>query len=271
MRSDQSPIWSTRNLFDGRWREGLEKGLRPVGSSLHRTGISADQLTLLGLGMAVATAVAIGAGELRLGLVFLALSSVPDMLDGAVAKASGTASPRGAFFDSVCDRASDALVLGGVGWYLASAESPHTAMLAFAVMACSMLISYQRARAEALGYTARGGLMERAERIVMLGFGLAFPIILLPLLWAMLAMTGFTVMQRFVKVWRQATPAPAASASRRAGGAPSERRTVEDRWRAWRESVPSWREAMPRERRRDRGSRAHGARAARRWRVRTRP
>jgi len=240
----------------------MEAGLRPVGSSLQRTGITADQLTLVGLCMAVATAVAIGAGELRLGLVFLALSSVPDMLDGAVAKASGTASPRGAFFDSVCDRASDAFVLGGVAWYLASAEGPHTSMLAFAVLACSSLISYQRARAEALGYTARGGLMERAERIVMLGFGLAFPAILVPLLWAMLALTGFTVVQRFVKVWRQATPATPP---------PVGRRTVEDRWRAWRESVPSWREGVPRERRRDRGSRAHGARTTRRWRVRTRP
>jgi CDP-diacylglycerol--glycerol-3-phosphate 3-phosphatidyltransferase len=240
----------------------MEKGLRPVGSSLQRTGITADQLTLVGLGMAVATAVAIGAGELRLGLVFLALSSVPDMLDGAVAKASGTASPRGAFFDSVCDRASDALVLGGVAWHLASVEGPHTSMLAFAVLACSSLISYQRARAESLGYAARGGLMERAERIVMLGFGLAFPVILVPLLWAMLALTGFTVVQRFVKVWRQATPATESVPPRR---------TVEDRWRAWRESVPSWREAMPRDRRTDRGSRAHGARASRRWRVRTRP
>ena len=227
--------------------------MRPVGSGLQKTGVTADQLTALGLGMAVCTAVAIGRGELRLGLVLLALSSVPDMLDGAVAKASGTASPRGAFFDSVADRVSDALVLGGVGWHLATVDGGHAVMLPFAVLGTSMLISYERARAESLGYSARGGLMERAERIVMLGIGLAFPAILVPLLWAMLALTAVTAVQRFFKVWRQAT-------------APAMRRTPEWRWRAWRDSMPRT------QRSRDRMGRARGgAHGTRRWRVRTRP
>ena len=68
-----------------------------------------------------------------------------------------------------------------------------------------MLITYERARAESLGFTARGGLMERAERLVLLGVGLAFDI-LVPVLWVMLVLTAFTAVQRFVKVWRQATP-----------------------------------------------------------------
>ena len=68
-----------------------------------------------------------------------------------------------------------------------------------------MLISYERARAESLGFQARGGLMERAERLVLLGVGLAFDI-LVPVLWVMLVLTAFTAIQRFVKVWRQATP-----------------------------------------------------------------
>src|SRR5687768_11446927 len=96
----------------------MERGLRPVGTNLGRTGISADQLTALGLTLSLATAVSIATGHLFWGLVLLGASSFPDMLDGAVAKASGTASPRGAFFDSVADRVSDGLVLGGIGWYL---------------------------------------------------------------------------------------------------------------------------------------------------------
>lgn len=211
-------------MFDGRWRNGVEQGVKPVGSALRRTGITADHLTATGLVMAAVTAVVIGAGHLRLGVVLLALAAVPDLLDGAVAKASGTASPRGAFFDSVADRVTDALVLGGIAWHLAATDGGLAPMLPFAVLGTSALISYERAKAESLGYNAKGGLMERAERIIALGVGLAFPSLLVPILWVMLALTTVTAVQRFLKVWVQAsTPRPA-------------RPTVE-RWRAWRESV----------------------------------
>jgi len=70
------------------------------------------------------------------------------MLDGAVAKASGTASNRGAFFDSTADRVSDSLFLGGIAWYLASTKGAHAAMLPFAVLGVSTLVSYERAKAE---------------------------------------------------------------------------------------------------------------------------
>src|SRR6202011_4117752 len=128
----------------------------------------------------------------------------PDILDGTVARHSGRAGPRGAFFDSVSDRVSDAVLLGGVAWYL-SQRSAHLPILALAAVALSMLISYERAKAESLGFQARGGLMERAERLVLLGVGLAFDI-LVPVLWIMLVLTAITAVQRFVKVWRQATP-----------------------------------------------------------------
>jgi CDP-diacylglycerol--glycerol-3-phosphate 3-phosphatidyltransferase len=71
-----------------------------------------------------------------------------------------------------------------------------------------MLISYQRAKAEALGFSARGGIMERAERLVLLGFGLLFDSLLVPVLWVMLVLTLVTAVQRFAMVWRQASAAP---------------------------------------------------------------
>jgi CDP-diacylglycerol---glycerol-3-phosphate 3-phosphatidyltransferase len=192
-------------MFDGRWRSSFEKGMRPLGAQIRRTGITANHLTITGLVMAVAAAVTIANGWLRAGLLLLVLTAVPDVLDGAVAKASGTASPRGAFFDSVVDRVSDALLLGGVAWYLASTQPGRIAVLPFAVMAASMLISYERAKAEALGFDARGGLMERAERLAFLAFGLLFESLLVPVLWVMLVLTLFTAGQRFVTVWRQAS------------------------------------------------------------------
>jgi CDP-diacylglycerol---glycerol-3-phosphate 3-phosphatidyltransferase len=236
-------------LFDGRWRTSVERGLKPIGSGLERTGIRPDHLTVAGLVLAVACAVAIGSGRLFLGLVLLAAAALPDLLDGAVARARGGGSVRGAFFDSVADRVSDALVLGGVAWYLASTEGAHAALLPFAVLGVSTLISYERAKAEVLGFHAKGGLMERAERIIVIAIGLAFSVVLVPVLWLMLGLTSITAVQRFVTVWRQAS-------------APRRMRTpsVGTRWRTWREVALSRREERTRHARERWRSRRAGTR-----------
>ena len=231
-------------VFDGRFREAVEDGVAPVGSSLGSRRLKADHFTLVGLVLAAACAGVIASGHLLIGLVLLVLAAVPDLLDGAVAKATGTASVRGAFFDSVSDRVTDSLILGGIAWHLASAESPHWAVLPLAVLGVSNLISYERAKAESLGFEAKGGLMERAERIIALCVGLAFPVALVPVLCVMLALTSVTAIQRFVKVWRQA-PGPgavevdsAAELLRRERAERAAARATEQtsRWREWREA-----------------------------------
>jgi CDP-diacylglycerol--glycerol-3-phosphate 3-phosphatidyltransferase len=204
-------------MLDGRWKANIERGLRPIGTNLRRTGIRADHLTALGVVMAAGAAVAIGAGQLRIGLLLLVLTGLPDALDGAVAKASGTAGPRGAFFDSVSDRVSDSLLLFGVAWYLSTTHPGQLSLLPMAVLAASLVISYQRAKAESLGFEAKGGIMERAERLILLGLGLLFDSLLIGILWVMLALTLVTAVQRFVKVWRQASiERPVVSSTRRA-------------------------------------------------------
>jgi CDP-diacylglycerol--glycerol-3-phosphate 3-phosphatidyltransferase len=242
-------------VFDGRFRSAVEEGVAPVGTSLGSRRLKADHLTLLGVLLAAACAVVVAMGHLRLGLVILILAAVPDLLDGAVAKATGTASVRGAFFDSVSDRVVDSLVLGGLAWHLASTRDAHWAVLPFAVLAVSNLISYERAKAESLGMKAKGGLMERAERIIVLCIGLAFPVVLVPVLWLMLGLTSVTAVQRFFKVWRQAPgPGPSAAPSvdqlrkeraelraeraalRAERAALRARGEVPSRWREWREA-----------------------------------
>jgi CDP-diacylglycerol--glycerol-3-phosphate 3-phosphatidyltransferase len=202
-------------MFDGRFRTTFEKGIKPVGVNLMRTGITADHLTALGVAMAAASAVAIANGALRAGFLFLFLAAVPDVLDGAVAKASGTAGPRGAFFDSVADRVADALLLGGIAWHLSTTHEGRIAVLPLAVLGASLIISYERAKAEGLGYQAKGGLMERAERLIAIGVGLLFDSILIGVLWVMLALTLVTMVQRFVKVWAQASAEMPGAAPRR--------------------------------------------------------
>jgi CDP-diacylglycerol--glycerol-3-phosphate 3-phosphatidyltransferase len=195
-------------MFDGRFRAPVERAVRPIGDGLKRTGLTPDHLTIAGLVLAVAAAIVIATGGLRGGLVLVILAALPDLLDGALAKASNSSSQRGAFFDSVADRVTDMLLLGGVAWYLASRHGGHAALLPYAVMGLSALISYQRAKAESLGLQAKGGLMERAERVVLLCIGLLFDSLLVPVLWLMLVLTAITAVQRFVLVWRQAVAAP---------------------------------------------------------------
>ena len=228
-------------MFDGRFRASVDKAVTPIGDGLRRTGLSPDHLTAIGLIVAVGAAVAIGAGATRLGLLLVILAALPDLLDGALAKAAGSASQRGSFFDSVVDRVTDAFLFGGLAWFYASGDNPRLALLPFAVMAVSSFISYQRAKAESLGLQAKGGLMERAERIVLLCFGLLFDEILTAVLWVMLVLTVVTAVQRFVKVWRQAAVAPVVAArieqrrsrrqSRRVARAQRRSRTVASRRR----------------------------------------
>ena len=192
-------------MLDGNWRNIVDRGLSPIGKNLHRVGITADVVTIIGILMAVAASISVASGSLRLGFVLLVMTGISDALDGPVAKASGAASLRGAFFDSVSDRLTDALLLGGIAWFLIGDEPGYTVMLPVSVMFVSLLISYQRAKAESLGLEAKGGLMERAERFIVLALGLLFSEALVAILWVMLVLSTVTALQRFVKVWKQAS------------------------------------------------------------------
>lgn len=206
-------------MFDGNFRTAFEKGMAPIGQSLQRAGVSPDLVTGLGVTMAAACGVAIGLGQFPLAVLLLLLTGLPDALDGAVAKAAGKAGPRGAFLDSVSDRLSDALLFAGAAWYLAGTDSPRMAMLPFGVYIAASLVSYERAKAESLGYDAKGGIMERAERFIVLGFGLLFSPLFIATLWVMFALTVLTAITRFIKVWRQASGmAPVAAPMRRRRG-----------------------------------------------------
>lgn len=202
-------------MFDGYLRGPVDKAVRPIGLLLRKTGLSPDHLTILGLVVAAISGVVIGSGHLLWGLLLVILAALPDLLDGALAKASNTTSQRGAFFDSVIDRVSDAFFFGGVAWLYASKQG-HLTLLPFSIMVISSVISYMRAKAESLGLDAKGGIMERAERIVLLCVGLLlgakWPLALSVTLWIMLALTAVTAVQRFVKVWKQAGVAPITAA-----------------------------------------------------------
>jgi len=220
-------------MFDGRWRTAVDRTTGPVGEALHRRGITADVLTATGLVSATITALLVATGHLHLAIVFLIITGMHDLFDGPVAKAAGTASVRGAFFDSVTDRIADAVLMCGVAWYLVDRNEGHLVLLPMAILAVTALVSYERAKAESLGLAAKGGLMERAERMFLLGVGFLSAAILVPVLWVLFALITLTAVARFVKVWNAASGRD--EVIRRRIEAWREGR-VDSRWRAWRES-----------------------------------
>jgi len=214
-------------LFDARFRTAVDKAVSPAGQALRRTGLSPDHLTATGILMSIPAGWAIATGHLVIGLVLLIASALPDLFDGSLARASGRSSNRGAFFDSVGDRVSDTVVLAGFAWYAQDRFGHHAALVPMAVLGVSQLVSYIRAKADTLGIDAKGGLMERGERVVVLCFALKFPADMLWLLWVIVILSFLTAAQRFVRVWRQADRPPAPL--------PVEPAAVVLRWRAWRE------------------------------------
>ncbi|MCY3925425.1 MAG: CDP-alcohol phosphatidyltransferase family protein [bacterium] len=188
-------------MFDGRWRVGVDRVVVPIGKVLNRLGVRADHVTLFGVAAAAATAAMVVIDRFGLAFTFIVLTGLGDLLDGPVAKAAGTVSTRGAFLDSVSDRVSDTLILGALTYHLL--DDGVLALLPVAVLASGQFVSYLRAKAESLGLDARGGLAERAERFVVLCFGLLVPAWLPYVLWALLGLTLATVVQRFAKIWRQ--------------------------------------------------------------------
>jgi len=218
-------------LFDARFRTAVDRAVAPAGRALQRTGLSPDHLTAAGVLLSFPAAWAIATGHLLVGLLVYIASALPDVFDGSLAKASGRTSRRGAFFDSVGDRVNDTAVLAGVAWYAQDRFGGHAALVALAVLGASQLVSYVRAKADALGIDAKAGIMERGERVVVLCVALVFPAYMLWLLWVIFSLSCVTAGQRFARVWRLAGKPPAPEPK------PLQRGTVALRWRAWREEL----------------------------------
>jgi CDP-diacylglycerol--glycerol-3-phosphate 3-phosphatidyltransferase len=169
--------------------------LDPMVRVLVAAGITPNMLTVAGFLGNVAAAWSVASGELVLGGVLVLVFSAMDLLDGAVARATGKASPFGAMFDSVLDRLSEAAVLGGILLYELQLENHEEAVLAFGAVVGSLMVSYVRARAEGLGTTMTSGLFTRPERVVVTAVALLFGW-LRPALWLLAVVTLVTTAQR---------------------------------------------------------------------------
>jgi CDP-diacylglycerol--glycerol-3-phosphate 3-phosphatidyltransferase len=174
--------------------------LGPVARFMARLGIHPNTITLFGLLLQIGIGVLFGLGYLTLGGWLLLVLSPVDALDGLLARMLGKQSRFGAFLDSTIDRISDAaLILGLAAYYIGRGDFLYVALLLLSLVA-SMMISYIRARAESLGFSCKGGLLTRMERIVLIGALSAFGLYV-PLVWALATLAVFTVIQRMVYVY----------------------------------------------------------------------
>ena len=162
-------------------KEGYLRLLDPLAGALARMGVSPNALTTIGAVSTVAAAGAFGLGHIMLGGWVLSLTALFDVLDGRVARRANRATVFGAFYDSTLDRIGDGALMAGLTMFYAT--SPQFSSVPLMVtclvgMIGTFVISYTRARAEALGLDAKVGFLQRPERFVLLSapqalFGLA--------------------------------------------------------------------------------------------------
>ena len=188
-----------RPVIDMRVRPKVTRFLEPIGKGLAAVGMTPTAMTVLGLIVVITGSIVIASGRLALGAWIVGVGSLLDGLDGAVARASDSVTAKGAFLDSVFDRFGEIAAFAGLGF--AMAGDARVLLLIVIAIGGALLVPYLRARAEAEGIAGKGGLMGRAERIIVFCLGLIFDVVE-PMLVVFLVLVWLTVLMRFVRTYR---------------------------------------------------------------------
>ncbi len=186
----------------------------PIVLRMARVGIAPNHVTLAGFAGNVGAGALAARGEFLAAGVLMLIASGLDLLDGALARATGRASAFGAVLDSTLDRLSEAAVLSGLAYYFAERGDREQVMLCFAAIVGSLMVSYVRARAEYFGLNIKDGLFTRPERVIVLGAGLIIGSERIAsvriALWVLAVVAGITALQRLYVVWEHFRREPPA-------------------------------------------------------------
>jgi CDP-diacylglycerol--glycerol-3-phosphate 3-phosphatidyltransferase len=191
----------SRTIILGRWvRDWLMWVIGPIERAMIRAGVSPDALNYLGVLFGLAAGLAFAHQRLAAGGWLILLGGVADVFDGRVARARGVANQYGAFVDSTLDRFTESFTFLGLVVYF-----QHSHLFDFATAAAlggSLLVSYTRARGEAQGVSNSSGVMQRAERLVLLGLGgILDPLITTRFDWPQGTVLGWIVVLIAVGSW----------------------------------------------------------------------
>jgi phosphatidylinositol phosphate synthase len=196
------------------FKRGGRSAFEPIARALLRAGVSPNAVTIAGASGVVLASVFLAArGYYIIATVVITLSCLLDVVDGAMARARGSASRFGALLDSTLDRVADGALFGSVAYFLFHSGQSLLAVVCLFSLVGGQVVSYVRARAQSLGFSCDVGIAERLERLVLIGigglltgFGVAWG--LGAALWLLAVLTAITVVQRVVHVHRQAVAAP---------------------------------------------------------------
>ena len=180
----------------------LDTALSRIAQTFFGKKISPHFLTVTGLLINIGAAVCLGTGSWVLGGCLIFLGGFFDILDGAVARVFNKVTKFGGFLDSVIDRYSDTTLLIGITWYYIHCGAFGYAFLSLIVLMGSLLIPYSRAKAEIFLHRCNIGLMERAERTILLALG-SIGNIMPIVLWVLAILTHVTVIQRIHYTWKE--------------------------------------------------------------------
>lgn len=213
------PAGSLRPTMLERFRAFWTNVWKPVAHLLIRLGVTPNLVTFIGTVGVVAGALAFfPRGELLIGVLVITTFVFSDLIDGYMARSTGQVSKFGSFWDSTLDRLGDGAIFGGLALYFAGPGDSYLYLcLALYNLVTGAVTSYARAKAESLGLNAKGGIAERADRLVsilvMTGFSAIFdlPILMYVTLWALALASTYTVGYRVLMVHRQVLAEEAAA------------------------------------------------------------
>ena len=185
------------------YKDWLTRWTDPLARPLLALHLRPNHLTVLGLGVSLLAALSFARGRERWGAALLEVSGLFDFFDGSLARLSGQVTPFGGFLDSVIDRYSDLVVLAGILLLFARAGRVGEVLLTLLVLIGTVMVSYTKARAQAIGVACEIGLMERPERqLVLIGGG--FFHLMTPALWVLAILVNVTAIQRILYTRRVA-------------------------------------------------------------------
>ncbi len=185
------PVESLRNRIHG----AIDRRLDPLTRFLARLGVRPSQITVAGTLICLAAAALVVADRFVLAGIVWLVGSALDLVDGALARHQDKVTAGGAFLDSTLDRISEGALFAAIAYHFAQAGDALAAAFTAVALLAALLVSYTRARAEALGATCKVGIVTRAERVVLLGLGLCFGLIE-PAIYLLAALSAVSVAQR---------------------------------------------------------------------------
>jgi len=189
------------SFIEQKARDVSRPALEAIGRTLDRWNVSPNGVTYVGLFLTTGVAVLIALGQIRWAGVAYIVAAVCDAMDGTLARVSGRGSRFGAFLDSTIDRFEESIVFVGLAVYYARVGGEWEIPLILVVTVASLMVSYTRARAEALGVPCTVGFMTRPPRVVILIVALILDLV--PAALILLAVTSlFTAFHRMYHVWK---------------------------------------------------------------------